>query len=393
VSSYTVTPAVGTGGSISPATAQTINYGETTSFTLTPADDYAIGPVTGTCGGTLVGNIYTTNTITANCTVQASFMLLTVPQDLVVTSGHQVHLAWTAVPAATEYCVYVSEGSGITLANVASYDASLSTCTGTSDTLYTTTDLKHGTRYYFVVTAKADSNESAISAEVSVMPVSSPLNDTGIDWCANADINNLDCPVTGFLGQDADRGRDADTNLVKAGDGHAGFDFTKLDASGNALAASATEWSCVRDNHTGLTWEVKVNDDASLHHMDHTYTWYNPDTATNGGDAGTQNGGSCTGSDCDTHAFVQAVNSAELCGASDWRMPTRQELISIVHNGRIFPAINTGWFPNTPSDKFWSSSHPGYFTNAAYYVDFSHGGVVYIHKETGVRVRLVRAER
>jgi hypothetical protein len=72
-SSYTVTPSVsGTGGAISPATPVSVNSGATTVFTLTPNANYTAS-VGGTCGGTLSGNTYTTQAITANCTVVATF--------------------------------------------------------------------------------------------------------------------------------------------------------------------------------------------------------------------------------------------------------------------------------------------------------------------------------
>lgn len=220
------------------------------------------------------------------------------------------------------------------------------------------------------------------------------LNDTGIDWCANDTTNNLACPVASHRGQDGEHGRDALARagqLQKVGGGNAGFDFTKLDANGNAQSTSAAQWDCVRDNHTGLIWEVKTT--SGLRSMDNTYTWYNPDPTTNGGSAGVQNGGNCTGSACDTHAFVQAVNQEGLCGASDWRMPTRRELMSIVHNGRYNPAIDTDYFPNTPSIWFWSSSPYASHSNSAWYVYFGYG-FVYDFPKWGydiLTVRLVRA--
>ena len=73
---HTVTPSVGTAsGSISPNTAQTVNDGATTSFTLTPDSGYQIASVGGTCGGTLTGNSFTTAAVTADCTVIANFAL------------------------------------------------------------------------------------------------------------------------------------------------------------------------------------------------------------------------------------------------------------------------------------------------------------------------------
>ncbi|MBK5930897.1 hypothetical protein CCR82_10260 [Halochromatium salexigens] len=233
-----------------------------------------------------------------------------------------------------------------------------------------------------------------------------PLNDTGIDWCADGNTNNLDCSDTAFdfPGQDGEYGRDAlarEGRLDKVGAGHAGFDFTKLDANGDPLSIQdaawsddgreidGTRWSCVRDNHTGLIWEVKTDDDG-LRDKDHEYTWYNPET--NGGRAGTQDGGSCNQSDCDTHAYVQAVNEQGLCGAKDWRLPSVDELLSIVSNDRTDPAIDTNYFPNARSSRFWSSSPVASASNGAWVVHFDHGSVYndgYVNGD--LPVRLVRA--
>jgi hypothetical protein len=205
-----------------------------------------------------------------------------------------------------------------------------------------------------------------------------PLNDTGIDWCANASQNNLPCPVTGYPGQDAQYGRDQTAN--NDSDGHAGFSFTKLDANGNALPASAGSWSCVRDNVTGLTWEVKT-DDGGLRDQDWTYSWYNPDTATNGGSAGYADyGDNCFNTArCDTDKFVADVKAQGLCGASDWRLPNRFELESLTSNDRYYPnpTIDTAFFPNTLSTWFWSSSPYATYASGAWGVYFSYG-LVYI---------------
>jgi uncharacterized delta-60 repeat protein len=69
-----VTPSVSQGGSISPAQVQFVPPNEQVVFTLTPADGFVIQSVDGTCGGSLVGNIFTTAAITANCTVIANFV-------------------------------------------------------------------------------------------------------------------------------------------------------------------------------------------------------------------------------------------------------------------------------------------------------------------------------
>jgi hypothetical protein len=70
---HTVTPSAGAGGTIAPATPQTVNHGATTSFTVTPNAGFTVASVTG-CGGSLAGSTYTTGPITGDCTVTASFL-------------------------------------------------------------------------------------------------------------------------------------------------------------------------------------------------------------------------------------------------------------------------------------------------------------------------------
>ncbi len=72
---FTVTPSSGGGGSIDPATPQTVNENATVEFTLTPDPGHSIAGVGGTCGGNLVGTTFTTDPVAADCTVEASFVI------------------------------------------------------------------------------------------------------------------------------------------------------------------------------------------------------------------------------------------------------------------------------------------------------------------------------
>ncbi|HRJ51632.1 MAG TPA: hypothetical protein PLE99_02605, partial [Candidatus Thiothrix moscowensis] len=70
---YSVTSSVN-GGNGTISASQTVAYQATPSFTLTPNSGYVAGSVTGTCGGTLSGNTFTTNAVVAGCSVIASFI-------------------------------------------------------------------------------------------------------------------------------------------------------------------------------------------------------------------------------------------------------------------------------------------------------------------------------
>jgi hypothetical protein len=231
------------------------------------------------------------------------------------------------------------------------------------------------------------------------------LNDTGITQCADAIQNGLKCPVTGFPRQDAEYGRDKTRN--NDADGHAGFSFTKLDANGKVLPATATSWKCVRDNVTGLIWEVKPKRDGTkgnqgLHDADDTYTWYSTDSTNNGGFAGYPDESSnraCYGyasgaakTYCNTEAFAKRVNAVGWCGYKDWRMPTRKELLGLVDLSVGGPAIETGYFPDTSSSSYyWAASPVAYGSYYAWNVSFYEGGSSDGNRYSGYSMRLVRS--
>ena len=70
---FTVTPSAGANGTITPNVPQEVNPGGTVSFTLTPSAGFVISGVGGTCGGSLVGQVFTTAAVNASCTVVANF--------------------------------------------------------------------------------------------------------------------------------------------------------------------------------------------------------------------------------------------------------------------------------------------------------------------------------
>jgi len=130
-----------------------------------------------------------------------------------------------------------------------------------------------------------------------------------------------------------------------------------------------------------------------------------------------------TGSNCAGVAMVmnwndalEAAMSYSYAGHNDWRVPTVDELDTLVQcpagrkpsarpdgryisdtNGQCHgherenPKININAFPNTPARWFWSSSPYARTSRGAWHVSFSDGDVGILSKSGSGRVRLVRA--
>lgn len=74
---------------------------------------------------------------------------------------------------------------------------------------------------------------------------------------------------------------------------------------------------------------------------------------------------------------------------SDWRLPTRSELVGIADYGRSSPAINSE-FINTANYYYWSATGSVSDATKAWYVSFDDGGAVIGTKDYNRRVRCVR---
>ena len=104
-------------------------------------------------------------------------------------------------------------------------------------------------------------------------------------------------------------------------------------------------------------------------------------------------GAALSGTWAEALARVAAVNAAPQtlgAGASDWRLPNRNELATLVERKCTAPAINSVVFPRTPAQSFWSATP--YALNAAlsWFVDFNAGDVGPAFKTGSKNIRLVR---
>lgn len=395
--SYTVSVSVSGNGSVGPSGPVQVNQGGDASFTLIPDSGYGASMASG-CGGSLEGNVFTTGTINADCTVSITYAPLYTVSITVSGNG-------TTSPAGS---LEVAEGTSAQISLLPDPDYLIDTATGCGGS-------RSGAGY---TTGVITSNCTVTVAFKQLKRIY--LNDTGVIDCGDyasssytgTHNNDVDCALAGVTmssagtdgdgdpvpaGQDALYGRDAQAvagTLIKEGAGNGGFDFTKIDSAGNPLAASASSWDCVLDNVTGLTWEVKVDDPTDLRHKSHYYSWYNSDSGTNGGNEGYADNGACAGgTGCDTEKYVNDVNAAGLCGYSDWRLPSYDELLSIVDFGSSYPAIDTAYFPYTNSSGYWASTPSAAGADYVWDVDFITGFADLTGKDVFDYVRLVRGEQ
>ena len=241
--------------------------------------------------------------------------------------------------------------------------------TSTGFSVVCTAGLNPGTRP-MVVRSKAASDGGfwidSQDVEVTAAPRSTVtlLNDTGItsNQCYAAASDAL----FGCTSPDA-------VALNDRQDGMAGRDPANPDNNDGLLGASyrvagpvATPTDCVKDEVSGYTWQRVSKTLTALP-----------------GDAMNQ----------EAIALRDAANTSKLCGYSDWAIPSRAELQSLLNYGRTtFFAIDLNWFDLLQA---WYYSATPYLSGASsnvWIVDFSRGQVSGIGALTGSpALRLVRA--
>jgi Protein of unknown function (DUF1566)/FG-GAP-like repeat len=153
-----------------------------------------------------------------------------------------------------------------------------------------------------------------------------PVPHTGLSslQCYGNSLGNLsDCSGTGAIA------------LNNQQDGHR----NQINSMNFSTMGSNPLTSCVVDNVTGLVWEGKTA----------TGTRAGTNTYTN------ENSSNPNG----VNAYISHVNSQNLCGFNDWRMPTADELVGLLDFGQYTagsPRIKSAWFPNTVATWYWTST-------------------------------------
>lgn len=244
----TVTPTVGTGGSITPNAPKTVVIGGSASYVVTPTTGYSRGTPTGTCpAGTWSGTTYTIAPVAASCSVNFVF-IGPVAVTASVASG-------SGVVSPASQSVAVGGTAVITLTPGAGQRATLaagSTCTGGSfnadTTVYTIPAVAGACSAAFafvpnpVVTGSVLSGTGTVSpASQSVMPGASAV----ITLAPGAGMRAaLDASST-CTGGSFNAGFTTYTVPAVAADCTAVFRFAPAMAAGPASIPTLSEWGMI----------------------------------------------------------------------------------------------------------------------------------------------------
>ena len=136
----------------------------------------------------------------------------------------------------------------------------------------------------------------------------------------------------------------------------------------NPLSYTDNSDGTVTDNNTGLIWQQQ--DDGAQ------YNWYR-----------------ATG----TFSATYNPESADVCGslilgdATDWRLPTKNELLSIVdYEDNTGMKIRTAYFLNAKASSYWTSTRYATDPQFAWVTAFNTGYIYFYHRYTAYYVRCVR---
>jgi Protein of unknown function (DUF1566)/Repeat of unknown function (DUF5648) len=188
------------------------------------------------------------------------------------------------------------------------------------------------------------------------------LPHTGVETCFQSGADTT--VICGVASRALNPDQDGDRRLVNP------MQYSQLpNPAGGRFPLS----SCVRDEVTGLVWEGKESSGFRSGAL----------LYTNLGN----------GAASDASGYLNAVNVSRLCGFSDWRLPTPQELLSIAHFGRpAGPFIDTNWFVNRIDDRYWSATALSTTPTEVWFVEMGYWGVWSYHGpgSQANAIRLVR---
>ena len=398
--------------------------GATSSTYTTPATSMAdSGAVFTVVVSNSVGTVSSSN---ATLTVTAAVVVPVVvapaitaqPAAQTVTAGQTATFSVTATGTAPLGYQWKKGGTNISGANASTYTTE-ATAMGDSGAVFTVVVSNSAGN---VTSSGAVLTVSAVAPAISTQPANQTItagntatfsvtatgtgtlsyqwkkNGTNITGGTGATTNTYTTPAMSYAGDGAVYSVVVSNSAGPVTSSSATLTVNKTStAQSYGLVANASDGlyditECVQDNNTGLVWEGKTASPATSRLGASTYSNYDSTTSEQKFVGGTTYANPTQAEiDADTNSigYLNSVNASSLCGYTNWRMPTKDELVGIVASSGS-PRIDTTWFPNTQANLYWSSSEISVNPNAAWVVYFSSNNVISNYRENGVYVRLVR---
>ena len=123
----------------------------------------------------------------------------------------------------------------------------------------------------------------------------------------------------------------------------------------------------IHDNLTGLDWEVKSLDPNDSRYCQRKMTWQEF-----------------------TQDYIASLNSSKFGGFDDWRAPSKHELRSLIHYGKINPAFSKTDFETLTPEDYWAGGTYGPRPDCGWVINFDIGATTAKNKTLtccGVAVR------
>ncbi len=225
---------------------------------------------------------------------------LDVPRLYIRGQVGEIDVNWRALPVTPveiSYDLYISDQPGISPETFDDATADVINGYNAADTLTSVNgaDIALGQTYHMMLVA----NYAGLQSRSGPMQVViGGVHDSGMKYCHDGVYYNFEyCGNSQYPAQDGDLGRDA-ANWTS--EGYYQLDFNRLDANGQAILSGGTP-ECIRDNVTGQLWQYALEPNSILA--------------------------------ADLAAHIATVNETPKCGLTNWRLPTTNELLSIVNYG------------------------------------------------------------
>ena len=160
----------------------------------------------------------------------------------------------------------------------------------------------------------------------------------------------------------------------------------------NASDGLYDKTECVQDNNTGLVWEGKTASGSRA--GGNKYTNYDSTTSLQNPLSVVPPTQPQIDASTNSIGYRNSVNAGSgLCGFTDWRLPTKDELLGIRDSNQAsVPYINPTWFPNTRAAAYWTSEADASDVALAWAVTFAIGApnANYRADASNYSLRLVR---